>query len=107
MALQDATDAAYLVSSLLSEMLNDSKELINIVAKTDSKGLHSALLSTKAVNDKRLRVEIAFLKQLIERQELQQVMWICSNEQLADCLTKKTASSKLLLKTLYNSSLNS
>ena len=107
MALQDATDAAYLISSLLSEMLNNSKELINIVAKTDSKGLHSALLSTKAGSDKRLRVEIAFLKQLLEKQELEAVMWIRSNEQLADCLTKKTSSSNLLLKTLYNYNLNS
>ena len=89
---------AKLTPYFLSIPLNDSKEYINIVAKTDSKGLHSALLSTKAVNDKRLRVEIAFLKQLIERQELEKVMWICSNEQLADCLTKKTASSRLLLK---------
>ena len=105
LALQDATDAAYLVSSLLSEMLNDSKELINIVAKTDSKGLHSALLSTKAVNDKRLRVDIAYLKQLIERHELEKVMWICSNEQLADCLTKKTASCKSLLNCIYNCNL--
>ena len=93
LALQEATDAAYLISSLLSEMLYDSTKLIDIVAKTDSKGLHSALLSTKAVQDKRLRVDISYLKQLIERHELEKVLWISSVEQLADCLTKKTAAS--------------
>ena len=103
LALQDATDAAYLISSLVSEMLYSSEKLIDIVAKTDSKGLHSALLSTKAVQDKRLRVDIAYLKQLLEWQELEKVLWISSAKQLADCLTKRTASSRLLLETLYNS----
>ena len=103
LALQDATDAAYLIFSLVSEMLYGSEKLIDIIAKTDSKGLHSALLSTKAVQDKRLRVDIAYLKQLLKWQELEKVLWISSVEQLADCLTKRTASSRLLLETLYNS----
>ncbi|CAL4194516.1 unnamed protein product [Meganyctiphanes norvegica] len=65
LALQDAADSAILISSFLSEMLYSSKKSTSIVAKTDSKGLHSALLSTKAVHDKRLRVDMAYLKQML------------------------------------------
>ena len=101
MALQDSTDAAILISSLLSEMLYEGKKQIKIIAKTDSKGLHSALYSTKAVQDKRLRVDIASLREMLERRELDQVCWIQSSDQLADCLTKKTASSEALLNTLH------
>ena len=105
LALQDATDAAILISSLLSEMLYEGRKPIKIIAKTDSKGLHSALYSTKAVQDKRLRVDIASLKEMLERQELDQVCWIESSDQLADCLTKKTASSESLLNVLHFSTL--
>ena len=103
MALQDATDAAILISSLLSEMLYEGQKPIKIIAKTDSRGLHTALYSTKAVQDKRLRVDIASLREMLERQELDQVCWIQSSDQLADCLTKKTASSESLLNVLHYS----
>ena len=103
LALQDAADSAVLIAGLLSEMLYNSKKSINIVAKTDNRGVHGALISTKAVKDMRLRVDMAYLKQMLEKQELEKVLWIHSAEQLADCLTKKTASSKALLNCLHYS----
>ena len=105
MALQDSTDAAILISSLFSEMLYSCNKSIQNISKTDSKGLHTALYSTKAVQDKRLRVDIASLREMLERQELDQVCWIQSSDQLADCLTKKTASSESLLDVLHYSEL--
>ena len=92
-----------MLQMLLSEMLYEGQKPIKIIAKTDSRGLHTALYSTKAVQDKRLRVDIASLREMLERQELDQVCWIQSSDQLADCLTKKTASSESLLNVLHYS----
>ena len=67
LALQDAADTGILISSLFSELLNSESQPMNIICKTDSKGLYKALYSTKCVQDKRLRVDMARLRQMIER----------------------------------------
>lgn len=103
MALQEGVDAAFLLSSILSELLYEGSKTIKILARTDSKGLQNAIYSTKAVQDKRLRVDIARLRQLVERNELSQVEWVDNTSQIADCLTKKTASTRVLLNALHNS----
>ena len=100
LALQDAADTGILISSLFSELLDSESHPMNIICKTDSMGLYKALYSTKCVQDKRLRVDMARLRQMIERREITQVEWVESSKQLADCLTKKTASSQSLLNVL-------
>ena len=92
--------AGILISSLFSELLDSESHPMNIICKTDSMGLYKALYSTKCVQDKRLRVDMARLRQMIERREITQVEWVESSKQLADCLTKKTASSQSLLNVL-------
>ena len=58
----------------------------------DSKQLHEALYSIHPVLDKRLRVEIRILCEMLEKKEINSVKWISSEEQLANCLTKRGAS---------------
>ena len=44
---------------------------------------------------------MARLCQMIEREELTQVVWVESSKQLADSLTKRTASSRSLMDVLH------
>ena len=100
MALQDGADAAVLLAALISEALYDGSEGMSVMCYTDSRGLYRALYSTKTVQDKRLRIDIARIKQMLEVGEVTKVGWVDSSQQLADSLTKKTASSNALLDVL-------
>ena len=66
----------------------------------DSKLLHEALYSIRPVLDKRLRVGIGILHEMLEKKEINSVQWISSEEQLANCLTKRGASCDSLLNVL-------
>ena len=61
-------------------------------------------LSYATLSDKRLRVDIARLRQMVERREIDGT-WVEGNRQIADCLTKKGASSLRLLEVLKSSHL--
>ena len=75
------------------------KEIPLIELVTDSFSLKEHLDSKKIISDPRLRVDIARLR---EMSELKEVMfkWVPSQQQLADCLTKKGASTDVLRKAL-------
>ena len=56
---------------------------------TDNHSLFDALKSTKQVAEKRLRLEISSIKELIQSKRIKKVIWSDTKAQLADCLTKK------------------
>lgn len=62
----------------------------------DNKSLVDALHSCKNVDDRRLRIDIAVLRDMLERGEIGEVSWVDTSQQLADCLTKKGASTERL-----------
>ena len=63
----------------------------------DNNDLVQAIHSTKQVSEKRLRLEINCLKQMLSNKEINQVEWIETSSQLADIFTKRGASSESLL----------
>lgn len=67
---------------------------------TDNHSLYDALKSTKQVTEKRLRLDISGIKELIQNKIIKMVLWSETKAQLADCLTKKGASPLVLLKAL-------
>ena len=73
---------------------------------TDNKSLYDAIQSNTSVAEKRLRLDISSIKELINDNQVKHVVWSASNEQLADCLTKKGASSLELLHGLDSGILN-
>ena len=91
------------LASLLSEILywkpNDNKN-IKIEFFTDNHQLYDSVYSIRAVENKRLRTEIALLREVINKKEIIKINWIENKYQIADCLTKYGASSEKLLKTL-------
>ena len=85
MAMLDAIDACIWISSLLKE-INDDK----------FKSLFENIHSTTAVAEKRLRVEIAAIRESVRKNEVK-VEWVPHVDQLADCLTKQGADPRNLL----------
>lgn len=89
------------------------KELIKMCAKTeveihaivDNKSLVQALGSTSLVDDKRLRIDISSIKEIIENEGVR-VSWVPGKGQLANCLTKRGASSKDLMEVLCRGKLS-
>ena len=66
----------------------------------DCKSLYEALKSAKSVSEKRLRLDISSIKELLETKQITPVNWCDTDKQLPDSLTKKGASPKVLRNTL-------
>ena len=72
---------------------------VRVLCKTDSKSLFDTLKTTKVNSDKRLRVDISRLKEMVIEEEVS-IEWIEGKKQLADALTKRGASTELLVEAL-------
>ena len=87
---------------LLSELTGKKPEKFEIRAIIDNKSCVQALRSTSQVEDKRLRIEIGEIKELIQDKQVQEVSWVAGSAQIADVLTKAGASGLKLLDILQN-----
>ena len=105
LAATDAVDMAYYLGYILSQVLyNEDKNVIPIQLVVDNYYLYENVYSTKNVTEKRLRIDLAILKQMIHEGELN-ILWTESKCQLADVLTKKGANSFKLMETFEIGSL--
>ena len=98
-ALNEAADAAFLISAMIQEVF----QLPNfppVLCRTDSASLVETLQSTNLVNDKRLRIDVARLREMEKLNEVQ-IEWVKGIEQLSDPLTKSGASAELLREVLH------
>ena len=76
------------------------------MSENDSKTLHAAIHSAKTVQEKRLRVDISSIQELIAKKLVSEVRWVDTKSQIADNLTKKSSDGKTLLEILWKNSLN-
>ena len=103
LSLQQASEHAMLLQALINELYAFDKSLTPIVCVIDIKQLHESLFSTKVVEDKRLHIDICGLRQSLERKGIHDAKRVASVNQLADCLTKGTASADRLMRVLAGS----
>ena len=101
--LADAADVGWLTANMLKKMFN-LHEFPSIACFSDSKSLKEHLSSTHVIQDPRLRVDTGRLRQMISKDEMR-VKWIPGKDQLADCLTKHSASTRKLLDVLHKGAL--
>ena len=94
LALHEGVKEGVYIQKLLREMMPGVSFPID--AFVDHKGLVESVASTKLVSDRRLRLDIGALKQMLET-EVRNIVWIPGEQQLADCLTKRGAHSGPLL----------
>ena len=77
---------------LLSELIGKKPEKMQCKAIIDNKSCVEALRSSSQVEDKRLRIEIGSVKEMIKDRIVDEVTWVDGSEQLADVLTKRGSS---------------
>ena len=94
LALLEGLEEALYLRSVLGEF--NVGKLIPIIGYVDNKSLVEALYSTKLVNDKRLRIDLGAIKEMLNK-EVEQIKWLPGSSQLANCLTKRGASGERLL----------
>ena len=70
---------------------------IPIILKTDCKSLLENITTSSLVANKRLRIDIAALKEMMERKDIQENEWIPSKDQVADRLTKALNNSAAII----------
>ena len=93
--LLQAIDHAYYLRGLLAEVLTKEESVFGMTAITDSKDLVSNLHSVHQPKDHRLRFDLAQIQQYMGQGLVVRHIPGCS--QMADPLSKKTASAELLL----------
>ena len=98
-ALAEGADEAYAIQGFIRELTGEGSSL-PITIRSDNHNLVQSVYSTNSITDKRLQMDISVLREMIEKKELSKVEWVPTERQLADCLTKKGASSRKLLMAL-------
>ena len=96
LALKEALDTGFLIKSLISELLYQNKVDIPLEAVVDSKSLYEAAYSTKSAKDKRLRIELAIIREYILNNQCK-LLWVPTEQQLADIFTKDGVDSSNIL----------
>ena len=71
---------------------------------TDSKSLLDSVHSTKTLKEKRMKVDVCIIREMLEKHEINSINWCASEKQLADCLTKATSSPNKLISILKRDS---
>ena len=103
MELAEAADAGFLISAMLQEVYN-LPHMPAVECFTDSFSLTEFLKTSHVIQDTRLRVDVARIREMLKFKEIE-VKWIRNEIQLADPLTKAGASSAKLLEVLHNAKL--
>ena len=98
MELADAADAGHLAAVIVKEVFGLVDEP-PVKCYTDSQSLIDHLQTSHVIQDSRLRVDVARIREMIQLSECS-VEWIEKELQLADPLTKAGASPSKLLEVL-------
>ena len=99
LSLVSAIDAAIGTRDQLFE-LTAGKVNLKIKAITDNRSARDTIYSEKANDQKRLRAEIAVVKESIEENIIEEVRWVQGAHMLADILTKHGVKSENLMSVL-------
>ena len=101
LSLVNGLDNAFYVGCLLSKIIfpQQKENGIPIISYIDNKSLFENVHATTLVSEKRLRVDLAAIQQMVNKDEVT-LRWIPAAQQLSDCLTKRGASVKSLVRVL-------
>ena len=102
LSLVEGLDACYFVRSILQEMFKVQD--IKIKCFTDNKSLCQNIHSTKLISEKRLRMDLASIKESVSTGDIS-VSWVQTSNQISDCLTKAGADFHRLIEFLKTGSL--
>ena len=103
MELAEAADAGFLIAAMVQEVYN-LQRFPPVECFTDSLSLTEFLKTSHVIQDTRLRVDVARIREMLKLKEIT-VKWVRNEFQLADPLTKAGASSVKLLEVLRTAKL--
>ena len=103
LSLVEAAESCFCLQNLKNKITGMEK--LNIESKTDGQSVFNAVYSMTALPEKRLRVNVAVLREMPGRGEIKKVTWVPTKDQLADCLTKRGSSPLKLLQVLTTNTL--
>ena len=95
LSVMNGCESSILIANQISEILKIAK--MPIIVVTDNESLANAVRTTTSVEEKRLRIDMACLREMISTGEIQELKWVATEHQLADCLTKQGAKTDHLL----------
>ena len=97
--MRDALDEAIYLGSIINELYCNNYRVseLPVVAYTDNKSLHENLHSTKQVHENRLRIDMAEIRRMLNTDDIQRIICLPTELQLANALTKKGANTNMLL----------
>ena len=98
LAFLDCAETAVYIRNIIQELCKCQHIPINCFV--DNKSLLDTLNSKKSVEDRRLRIDLAVLEEMIRNNDITSVSWVSSAHQLANCLTKRGASCQQLRESL-------
>ena len=96
LALEEGANLALLIRTTMCEYLDIDPLTISIRCFSDSSSTCDAVNSTNVLEDKRLMIDMCCLREMVGREGIT-VQWLKGCKQLADCLTKSSASSEMLV----------
>ena len=99
LALVEALEVCFMIRVILLEIYKKEphSKTFAIHCFTDSKSLLDSVHSTKTLKEKRLKVDVCMIREMLEKNEISSINWCASEKQLADCLTKATSSPNKLI----------
>ena len=100
LASNETLDALVYIRSVLQELLSEQLRNIPIQLSTDSKNLFKSVSTSALVENPRLRIDIAKLKESIDSGEMKEFFHIPKKEMIADVLTKQGAAGFQLMNIL-------
>ena len=98
MALIEASQKAYWIRCIINEIFPTIT--IPVICLTDSKTLYHAVKSSKQIAYKRLSLDLAMIKEKCENKQIENIIWISKEKQMADSRTKKGASCEKLIQAI-------
>ena len=96
MTMQEAIGDVMFTKEVLREVFGKEVDELKIKVVIDSQSLWDAVYSTLQVDDKMLRINIAFIKQMVEKLNIE-VIWEKGSRMIADALSKKQTKKNILL----------
>ena len=100
LSMCDGCEQAFSVCYVLENMLCPTSKM-PVFAITDSRSLYEHLGTTKQAENKRLRVEISALREMISEEDIR-LLWVEGAKQLSNPLTKRGTSWTLLHQVLQS-----
>ena len=105
LTMQEAIGDVIFIREGLREVFGKEVENMKVQIVIDSRSLRDAVFSTLQVDDKMLRINIAAIKQMVEKYKIE-VTWKAGSQMIADALSKKQTKKNVLLEAVQGGRIN-